>query len=31
MLETDARLASVEARFRAQLLAECVEIVRHYG
>lgn len=31
MLATDARLASVEARFRAQLLAECVEIVRHYG
>jgi len=31
MLATDARLTSVEARFRAQLLAECVEIVRHYG
>jgi|SRR5450830_2082026 hypothetical protein len=31
MLATDARLASVEARFRAQLLAECVEIVRNYG
>jgi hypothetical protein len=31
MLATDARLASVEARFRAQLLAECVEIIRTYG
>lgn len=31
MLATDVRLASVEGRFRAQLLAECVEIVRHYG
>jgi hypothetical protein len=31
MLATDARLANVEGRFRAQLLAECVEIVKHYG
>ena len=31
MLATNTRLASVEARFRAQLLAECVEIVRRYG
>ena len=30
MLATDERLASAESRFRAQLLAECVEIVRHY-
>lgn len=31
MLATDGKLASVEARFRTQLLAECVDIVRHYG
>ena len=31
MLATDAQLASVEARFRAQLLAECLEIIRNYG
>jgi len=31
MLATDARLASVEARFRTELLAECVEIIRNYG
>lgn len=31
MLATDGQLASVETRFRAQLLAECVEIVRDYG
>ena len=31
MLATDARLAKVEACFRRQLLAECIEIVRHYG
>lgn len=31
MLATDEALASIEARFRTQLLAECIEIVRHYG
>jgi hypothetical protein len=31
VLETDSKLATVEARFRAQLLAEAVEIIRQYG
>lgn len=31
VLKTDVRLASVETRYRAQLLAECIEIVREYG
>jgi hypothetical protein len=31
VLKTDSRLATVEARFRAQLLAEAVEIIRQYG
>jgi hypothetical protein len=31
MLATDEKLAKVEAQFRAQLLTECVEIVKRYG
>jgi hypothetical protein len=31
MLKTDAKLASVETRFRTALLAECVEIIKRYG
>lgn len=31
VLETDLRLAVVEARFRAQLLVEAVEIIQQYG
>ena len=31
MLKTDAKLASVEVRFRTELLAECIEIIRRYG
>ena len=31
MLKTDVRLASVEERFRAKLLAECTKIIRAYG
>lgn len=30
LLRTDSRLASVEARFRTQLLAECIDIIRQY-
>ena len=30
LLRTDATLASVEARFRTQLLAECIEIIGQY-
>jgi hypothetical protein len=31
VLKTDAKLSGVEARFRAQLLAECIEIIKQYG
>ena len=31
MLETDGRLARVEARFRTALLNECVRIIEAYG
>jgi hypothetical protein len=31
VLKTDSKLATVEARFRAQLLAEAAEIIRQYG
>lgn len=31
VLKTDFKLATVEARFRAQLLAEAVEIITQYG
>jgi hypothetical protein len=31
VLKTDLQLASVEARFRTQLLAECIDIIKRYG
>ena len=31
MLATDERMENVETRFRTRLLAECIEIIRHYG
>jgi hypothetical protein len=31
VLKTDATLAAVEVRFRAQLLAEAIAIIKEYG
>ncbi len=31
VLETDERLASVESKYRTELLMECIEIMRRYG